>query len=59
MKNYTKEHGRCNRQEFVIRAAIEIMAASQSFYSDDEETAERAWELAESLLETMPEEYRK
>lgn len=59
MKNYTKEHGRCNRQEFVIRAAIEIMAASQSFYSDGEETAERSWELAESLLDAMLEEYQK
>lgn len=62
MKDYTKGGRICeeNRQEFVIRAAIEIMAVrSQRIAYDSlsefaQANAADAWTLAKALLDTMP-----
>lgn len=63
MKNYTEKDGRANRQEFVIKAAIEIMSRKTMHWSTPGDEASKAvkhaWDLAERLLDAMPEKYQK
>lgn len=64
MKNYNKDindsQAQVHRQEFVVRAAIEIMAQrakdvhSERISSHKHSIAVDAWELAMALLDDMP-----